>query len=114
MRIPVLYRDDDLIAVDKPAGIPTHAPDPNDPAIGDALRIVRAQEGLGYLGMHQRLDAETSGVLVFATRAETNRALAAAFEGRCVRKVYAALVHGAPRRDSADRRRFGINAPTVL
>jgi 23S rRNA (cytosine1962-C5)-methyltransferase len=98
LRIPVLYRDDDLIAVDKPAGISTHAPDPNDPAIGDALRIVRAQEGLGYLGMHQRLDAETSGVLVFATRPETNRALAAAFEGRRVRKVYVALVHGAPRR----------------
>jgi 23S rRNA (cytosine1962-C5)-methyltransferase len=98
LRIPVLYRDDDLIVVDKPAGIPTHAPDPADPYPGDALRILREQEGLDYVGMHQRLDAETSGVLVFATRPAANRALASAFEGRSVRKVYMALVHEAPRK----------------
>jgi 23S rRNA (cytosine1962-C5)-methyltransferase len=98
LRIPILYRDDDLIVVDKPAGVPTHAPDPDDSYPSDALRIVMAQEGLSYLGMHQRLDAETSGVLVFAIRPEANPALATAFEGRRVRKVYAALVHGAPRR----------------
>ena len=98
MRIPILYQDPDLIVVDKPAGIPTHAPDPGDPYPGDALRIVQAQTGLAYLGMHQRLDADTSGVLLFAARREANRALAAAFEGRSVRKVYLALVHGAPPR----------------
>ena len=98
MRIPILYQDPDLIVVDKPAGIPTHAPDPGDPYPGDALRIVQAQTGLPYLGMHQRLDADTSGVLLFAARREANKALAAAFEGRSVRKVYLALVHGAPLR----------------
>ena len=96
MRIPILYQDPDLVVVDKPAGIPTHAPDPGDPYPGDALRIVQAQTGLSYLGMHQRLDADTSGVLLFAARREANGALAAAFEGREVRKVYLALVHGAP------------------
>ena len=77
-------------------GIPTHAPDPGDPYPGDALRIVQAQTGLAYLGMHQRLDADTSGVLLFAAWREANKALAAAFEGRSVRKVYLALVHGTP------------------
>ncbi len=98
MRITILYQDSDLVVVDKPAGIPTHAPDPGDPYPGDALRIALAQTGLSYLGMHQRLDAETSGVLLFSARREANRALAAAFEGRAVRKVYLALVHGAPPR----------------
>jgi 23S rRNA (cytosine1962-C5)-methyltransferase len=98
MRIPILYQDSDLVVVDKPAGIPTHAPDPGDPYPGDALRIVQAQTGLPYLGMHQRLDADTSGVLLFAARREANKALAAAFESRSVRKVYLALVHGAPPR----------------
>jgi 23S rRNA (cytosine1962-C5)-methyltransferase len=98
MRIPILYRDDDLVAVDKPAGIPTHAPDPADPFVGDVLRVVRLQERLPYLGMHQRLDAETSGVLVFAARPEANQALAEAFVGRRVHKVYVALVHGKPHR----------------
>jgi 23S rRNA (cytosine1962-C5)-methyltransferase len=108
MRIPILYRDDELIAVDKPVGIPTHAPDPADPYVGDALRIVRVQEGLHYLGMHQRLDAETSGALIFAARPEANRPLAAAFEERRVRKVYAALVHGRPRRAEGT-----VDAPIV-
>jgi 23S rRNA (cytosine1962-C5)-methyltransferase len=98
MRLPILYQDLDLVVVDKPVGIPTHAADPGDPYPGDALRIVQAQTGLSYLGMHQRLDADTSGVLLFAARREANRALAAAFEGRSVRKVYLALVHGAPPR----------------
>ncbi len=98
MRLPILYQDSDLVVVDKPAGIPTHAPDPADPYPGDALRIALAQTGVPYLGMHQRLDADTSGVLLFSARREANRALAAAFEGRAVRKVYLALVHGAPPR----------------
>ena len=98
MHIPILHQDDDIIVVNKPAGIPTHATDPADPYLGDALRIVKAQTGLPYLGMHQRLDAETSGVLLFAARREANAALARAFEGREVRKVYLALVHGTPKR----------------
>lgn len=97
MHIPILYQDADLLVIDKPAGIPTHAADPADPYPSDALRIVQAQTGLPYLGMHQRLDADTSGVLVFAARREANRDLAAAFEARAARKVYVALVHGAPR-----------------
>ncbi len=96
MLLPILYQDADLIVVDKPVGIPTHAADPNDPYPGDALRILQAQTGLAYLGMHQRLDAETSGVLLFAARREANLALARAFEGRAVHKVYLALVHGSP------------------
>src|SRR5512137_545162 len=98
MRIPILYQDPDLVVVNKPAGIPTHAADPGDPYPGDALRIVQVQTGLSYLGMHQRLDADTSGVLLFGARREANKALAAAFEGREVRKDYLALVHGAPPR----------------
>ena len=68
MRIPILYQDEDIVVVDKPAGIPTHAAEPGDPYPGDAVRIVQAQLGLSYLGMHQRLDADTSGVLLFAAR----------------------------------------------
>jgi 23S rRNA (cytosine1962-C5)-methyltransferase len=108
LRIPILYRDNDLIAIDKPTGVPTHAPDPADPYPSDALRIGMAQEGLDYLGMHQRLDAETSGVLVFAIRPQANRALAAAFEGGRVQKVYAALTHGSPRRTEGV-----VDAPVV-
>ncbi|MGQ9489172.1 MAG: class I SAM-dependent methyltransferase [Anaerolineae bacterium] len=96
MRIPILYQDDDIVVIDKPAGLPTHAADPRDPYPGDALQIVRRQAGLAYLGMHQRLDADTSGVMLFSVRHEANKALAAAFEGRSVHKIYLALVWGTP------------------
>ncbi len=101
MKIKVLYRDDDVIVVDKPAGIPTHAPEPSDPYPGDALRIVQRQEGIARLGMHQRLDADTSGVLLFSVRPEANRSLAATFEGRAAHKVYFAAVLGAPEVDES-------------
>ena len=106
MKIKILHRDDDIIVVDKPTGIPTHAPEPADPYPGDALRIVQRQEGLSYLGMHQRLDADTSGVLLFSARPEANRSLAATFEGRAARKVYFAAVLGAPEVDESS-----IDAP---
>ena len=108
MRLPILYQDADLLVINKPIGIPTHAPDPADPYPGDALRIAQAQTGLPYLGMHQRLDAETSGVLLFAARREANRALAIVFEGGAVRKVYFAVVHGQPQEASGV-----IDAPIV-
>ena len=79
MKIKVLYRDDDIIVVDKPAGVPTHAPEPADPYPGDALRALQQQEGLTYLGMHQRLDADTSGVLLFSLRPAANRSLRPCF-----------------------------------
>mgnify|MGYP001087948092 CR=1 FL=1 len=60
MRITILHQDDDIVVVDKPAGLPTHAAEAHDPYAGDALRIVQGQLGLAYLGMHQRLDADTS------------------------------------------------------
>ncbi|MGE5602855.1 MAG: class I SAM-dependent methyltransferase [Nitrososphaerales archaeon] len=101
MKVKVLYRDDDIIVVDKPAGIPTHAPEPADPYPGDALRVLQRQEGLEYLGMHQRLDADTSGVLLFSLRQEANRSLASTFEGRAARKVYFAAVLGAPEVDES-------------
>ena len=96
MHLTILYQDDDIIVVDKPIGVPTHTTDAHDPYPADALRMTQAQLSLPYLGMHQRLDAETSGVLLFSARPEVNPALAVAFEGREVRKTYLALTHGAP------------------
>jgi 23S rRNA (cytosine1962-C5)-methyltransferase len=108
MRVPILYQDDDIVVIDKPAGLPTHAAEAADPYAGDAVKVVQAQLGLPYLGMHQRLDAETSGVLLFAARREANAALAEAFAGRTVTKVYLALVHRAPARPEGV-----IDAPIV-
>ena len=88
----VLIDDGWLVAINKPVGVPCQAREPGDR--DDLLTRLRAYFDDGYLGMHQRLDQETSGVMVFARRREANAALAKQFEGRRVRKVYVAAVQG--------------------
>jgi 23S rRNA (cytosine1962-C5)-methyltransferase len=95
MQLHILFSDADLVVVNKPTGTPTHAPQ-EDVALTDVVRLLEAQLGGDYLGVHQRLDRDTSGVLLFARRPAANAALAKAFEGRSVQKRYLALVHGVP------------------
>lgn len=93
----ILYEDRDLVAIDKPAGVSTHAPEPDrsDDAHGRLSLFLRERgEETPYLGIHQRLDRDTSGVLVFTRRKEANRAVAEQFEGRRVKKRYVAGVTG--------------------
>lgn len=100
----ILYEDGDLIAIDKPAGISTHAADPErrDDAVSRLAKFLaerdRAEEGSVYLGIHQRLDRDTSGVLVFTKQHRANPSLAAQFEGRKVKKRYVAAVERWPAR----------------
>lgn len=93
----ILFEDRDLIAVDKPCFVSTHAPEKGreDDAHTRLTRYLRERgEEDPYLGIHQRLDRDTSGVLVFTRRKEANRGLAAQFEGRKVKKTYIAAVSG--------------------
>ncbi len=96
----ILFEDDDVIAVDKPAGISSQAADPAHPddVVTRLKRFLTARSGGAdaYLGVHQRLDRDTSGVLVYARRRQANPGLAAQFEGRTVRKTYVACVTGWP------------------
>jgi 23S rRNA (cytosine1962-C5)-methyltransferase len=93
----VLYEDADLIVVDKPAGIPTHPPTPDrsDDAHSRLAEWLRARGATdSYLGIHQRLDADTSGVLLFTRRKASNPSIAEQFERRRVAKSYLAVVSG--------------------
>src|SRR4029079_19649843 len=79
----LLYQDDDIIVIDKPWGLATHAPekDRRDDVVSWLRASFEARGESDYLGIHQRLDRDTSGVLLFARRKEANRALAAELEG---------------------------------
>jgi 23S rRNA pseudouridine955/2504/2580 synthase len=91
----VLYEDEWVIAVDKPPALPT-APtvDPGRPSLFAAVRAWLSHRAGRecYLGLHQRLDRDTSGVVLFAKDARVNPALAGAFAGHQVVKTYHALV----------------------
>ena len=98
----ILYEDDDVIVIDKPVNVSTHAPDAGRTddavsrlklALGERDRVPAERV---YLGIHQRLDRDTSGVLLFTKRKSANAAIAAQFEGRKVKKTYRAGVVGWP------------------
>jgi 23S rRNA pseudouridine955/2504/2580 synthase len=100
--LDVLYEDDSLLAVAKPPGLPTHAT--ADPDRADLYSLVKRRllPPGAYLGLHHRLDRDTSGVVLFTRRPEVNAHVAAQFEGRQVVKIYHALTLLAPgrRRDA--------------
>jgi RluA family pseudouridine synthase len=92
----ILYEDEDVIAIAKPAGVSTHASaDPRRPDLVSMLRTWLGSGGAGapaYVGVHQRLDRETSGVVLFTRTLRANGPLARAFADHAVLKVYHALV----------------------
>jgi 23S rRNA pseudouridine1911/1915/1917 synthase len=93
----LLYRDAYLLVIDKPAGIATQ-PTParfQGTLYAAALNLL-GRAGDADLGMVQRLDRDTSGVLVFSIHPRAHKGLTAAFTEHRVDKRYLALVAGAP------------------
>ena len=93
----IVFEDDALVVVDKPAFVPSQAADPAQADdVPARLRRHLAARGAGpvYLGVHQRLDQATSGLLLYTKDRALNAPIAAAFEARQVQKSYLALVTG--------------------
>ena len=89
----VLYEDDFIIAVDKPAGLPTHGN--RDPDRADLTGLVQTHTGASVF-VHHRLDLGTSGVVLFAKAPQANASLGRSFASREVEKAYVALVAAPP------------------
>ncbi|HWE25105.1 MAG TPA: RluA family pseudouridine synthase [Myxococcales bacterium] len=87
----VLYRDESVLAVDKPAGVVT-IPGRGEEK-GEALSNQVREIANGALPVH-RLDRDTSGVVLFALTRDAHRALNQTFESRRAEKRYFALVRG--------------------
>src|SRR5262245_33687841 len=86
----ILFEDEHLLVVNKPAGWNTHAPSPSaGEGIYDWLR--HHEPHWASLSIIQRLDKETSGVMVFGKTPLANRRLTEQFTQRCVRKRYLLL-----------------------
>jgi len=93
--LEILYRDEHLVAIDKPAGLLVHRSDIDRHETRFAVQLLRDQIGRRVQPVH-RLDRGTSGVLLFAFDATTTRELSRQFEGDDVAKRYLALVRGWP------------------
>ena len=90
----ILWEDDYLLAVCKPAGIPSQpTPDRSrDNCYDAALRYLQQNYGdRAYAGLHHRLDVLTSGVIVLTKSPEANRGLAEQFQSHTIQKTYVAV-----------------------
>jgi 23S rRNA pseudouridine1911/1915/1917 synthase len=100
LTIPVLYEDAVLIALNKPAGMPSHALRAEETETAANFLLARYPElaGVGKSdkepGLVHRLDSDTSGVLLVARTAAAHRAVRAQFSAHQVKKEYVAMVHG--------------------
>ena len=95
IRAAVLYRDDQLIAIDKPPGLPTQGGSKQNrhvDGLADALRFGFDEKPR----LVHRLDKDTSGVLLLARTRAAAEALARAFRARETRKIYWAAIAGVP------------------
>ncbi len=114
IKIPILYEDKDIVAVDKPAGLVVH-PDgktkepaltdwilekyPKTKNVGEPVEMTKGKKGtLGEIierpGIVHRLDRGTSGVLLIAKTKKGHACLKEQFQNQLVSKKYLAFVHG--------------------
>ena len=121
-RVEILYEDDHLLAVNKPAGIVAH---PTHAHAGGTLLNVLVGRARNWPAGHRpslvnRLDKLTSGVVLVAKTPAVHAALQRALASRTVEKDYLAIVYGRPplrgtidlklQRDTVDRRRVVASA----
>ncbi|OFZ79450.1 MAG: hypothetical protein A2583_02910 [Bdellovibrionales bacterium RIFOXYD1_FULL_53_11] len=91
----MLFEDDYLIAINKPSGLPSQPTmDAARANLFDSAKALLSADiggGEAYLGMHHRLDRDTSGVIVFTKSRVANAAMAHAFKEHGIQKTYLAL-----------------------
>jgi 23S rRNA pseudouridine1911/1915/1917 synthase len=102
--LPILYQDDDVIVVNKPSGVLTHAKG----VMSDEFTVAEfvrpfTTDGVdtNRPGIVHRLDRGTSGVIATARTNEAKRWLQKQFSTRKVKKTYVALVKGTPKENAA-------------
>jgi len=98
MPLAILYEDEHLLVLDKPAGLVVHPAAGNwsGTLLNGLLAYHGAAAGLPRAGIVHRLDKDTSGLMVAAKTLPAMTALVRAIAAREVRRVYHALAHGVP------------------
>jgi len=99
-RIPleIVFEDDDLIVIDKPAGLVVHpgAGQPDSTMLNALLAHAPSLAGVPRAGIVHRLDKDTTGLIVVAKTVEAQASLARQLAERSMRRVYLAIVQGDP------------------
>ncbi|EQA06907.1 tRNA pseudouridine(65) synthase TruC [Glaesserella parasuis] len=93
MKLEIIYQDDELIAINKPAGMLVHRSWLDKHETVFAMQTLRNQIRQHVFPIH-RLDRPTSGVLLFALNSEMARTMSQLFEQHQIQKSYLAVVRG--------------------
>ncbi|MFH1653915.1 MAG: pseudouridine synthase [Pseudomonadota bacterium] len=107
--LKIIHIDNDIIVIEKPAGVPTlSSPKGRDDSLAQMLlekyEELRDIEPRGEAGLIQRLDNDTSGLIIAARNQSSYDALSKASKNGEIKKVYLALVHGlTPQKDVVDK-----------
>lgn len=105
MPLQVLYEDNHLIAVFKPAGVLVQADETGDLCLMDEVKQYLKEKfnkpGEVFLGMLHRLDRPVSGIVLFARTSKGAARLSEQFRAHSIKKIYHALVQGEPKKKSA-------------
>lgn len=109
-KLSILYQDDDLVAIDKPSGIPAI---PGRDEAESIIEILAAQLSLPFTGtadprlrVVHRIDKDTSGVMLFAKNSAAQRFVSHQFQNNTIEKEYLAMVAGQPKENEGE-----IDAP---
>lgn len=101
IEIPIIYEDDNVIVMNKPAGVLTHSKGAlnTEATVASFIRPKLSDNTLGgnRAGIVHRLDRATSGVIITAKNAQALQWLQRQFSTRQVNKVYRAIVEGVPK-----------------
>lgn len=90
----ILFEDEYIIVLNKPIGVPTHSTlDPDrDHLIAGLKRYLKERDGkISYVGLHHRLDKDTSGVVLLTKQQSVNKAVGDLFAKRKIEKTYLAV-----------------------
>lgn len=100
IELPILYEDDDVLVINKPSGVISHARGKyfDEPSVASFIRQKTGQKG-ERSGIVHRLDRATSGVMICAKNQETLVFLQKQFSLRKVNKTYIAIIEGSPPTD---------------
>jgi RluA family pseudouridine synthase len=93
--IEIIYEDDGIIVINKPAGVSVTKDRSGQPQLADILADQLGDEATAKLRLVHRLDKDTSGIMLLARNRDTQRQFADLFFDRKVKKTYLALVKGA-------------------
>lgn len=102
--VPIIYQDNDVIVINKPAGVLSHAKGgvDNESTIASLFSHLTAfDEQNSRPGIVHRLDRDTSGIMVIAKNKTVADFLQKQFSNRTIEKIYYAIVEGTPKIDKA-------------